>query len=109
MEVLAATLRTYRREVGSHFLLADIADATEEFTGAELAALVPEAMFAAYADGQREPTTDDLIAAAAGVVPLAKSMPDKIARLRAWSKRARLATTPATARTAASGRALDLG
>jgi hypothetical protein len=108
LEVLAATLRSYGREVGSKFLLSDVADVTEEFTGAELAALVPEAMFAAFADGGREPTTDDLIAAARGVIPLAKSMPDKIARLRTWSKRARPATTPATGRTATSGRALDL-
>ena len=31
--------------------------------GAEIAAIVPEAMFAAFADGGREITTEDLIAA----------------------------------------------
>jgi SpoVK/Ycf46/Vps4 family AAA+-type ATPase len=106
-QVLCATLKTHGRNP-KDFDCGAVAEQCEEFTGAELAALVPEAMFAAFADAGREPTTDDLITAARGVVPLAKSMPDKIARLRTWSKRARPATTPATGRTATSGRALDL-
>jgi len=44
----------------------------EQFTGAEIAAIVPEAMFVAFADGGREITTEDLIAATKTVVPLVK-------------------------------------
>jgi len=47
-----------------------------------------------FADGGREITAPDLIAAAATVVPLAKTAAEKIAKLRAWAAgRARSATT----------------
>ena len=42
-----------------------VAKACDGFTGSEIAALVPDALFTAFADGVREITTDDLIAAAA--------------------------------------------
>jgi hypothetical protein len=87
-----------------------IAGATELFTGAEIAALVPDAMFTAFNDGAREVTTDDLLRAAKDVVPLAKSAAEKITRLREfWLGRARPATST-TAEPAAKGKArvLDL-
>jgi hypothetical protein len=62
-----------------------VALATEEYTGAEIAALVPEALYTAFADGAREITTTDLIAAARNVVPLTKTANAKIERLRAWA------------------------
>src|SRR5262249_49149456 len=66
----------------------------EQFTGAEIAAIVPEAMFAAFADGGREITTEDLIAATKTVVPLVKTMGDKLVRLREFGEtRARPAST----------------
>jgi hypothetical protein len=75
--------------------LGALADVTEGFTGAELASLVPEAMFVAFADGARELNTDDLIAAARTVVPLSKTAKDKITAMRNWAaEKARPATTP---------------
>jgi len=68
------------------------------FTGAEVSAIVPDAMFAAFADNAREMTTQDLLNAAATVVPLAKTANEKIARLRQWATgRARPATAVETA------------
>ena len=65
-----------------------------QFNGAEIAAIVPEAMFAAFADGGREITTEDLIAATKTVVPLVKTMGDKLVRLREFGEtRARPAST----------------
>jgi hypothetical protein len=91
--VLNATLKTHgRNRLGIEW--DKLAYATELFTGAELAALVPDAMFAAFNDGAREVTTDDLLLAAKNVVPLAKTASEKIESLRKyWSGRARPATT----------------
>jgi hypothetical protein len=72
-----------------------IVKATADFTGAEITALIPEAMFAAFADGEREITTQDILAATQNVVPLSKTMSDRIDSLRKWADgRARPATTP---------------
>lgn len=49
--------------------LTAIASATEDFSGAEIAALVPEAMFAAFAENAREITTSDILVAAKSVKP----------------------------------------
>src|SRR5262250_557074 len=65
-----------------------------QFNGAEIAAIVPEAMFAAFADGGQEITTEDLIEATKTVVPLVKTMGDKLVRLREFGEtRARPAST----------------
>ena len=105
-----ATLQNFKRKPNSVDLGA-LADLTEGFTGAELASLVPEAMFAAFAENARELTTDDLIAAARTVVPLSRTAKDKIASMRAWAaEKARPATTPLTRDTAAvsTARVLDM-
>lgn len=92
MAILAAALRSFGREVPPDVLQA-VAEACPEFTGSELAALVPDALFAAFNDGKRALTADDLLKAAATVVPLSKTASDKIANLRAWAKtRARSAS-----------------
>lgn len=66
--------------------LAAVAQATPDFVGAELAALVPEALYSAFADGRRPIRTDDLLTAARYVVPLAKTASEKIENLRAWAR-----------------------
>ena len=106
-EIAAVTLRQYGREPETVDLAA-VAKATEGFTGSEIAAIVPDALFAAFNDGERALTTADLLTAAGTVVPLAKTAADKIDDLRAWAKgRARPASTPVeTAK--GTGRALDL-
>lgn len=106
-----AALRSYGR-TDADVDLAAISDATDLFTGAELAALVPDAMFVAFNDGAREVTTEDLLTAAKSVVPLARSASEKITRLRDfWSGCARPATSadaPAPVRKGARARVLDL-
>jgi SpoVK/Ycf46/Vps4 family AAA+-type ATPase len=105
-EIAAAALRQYGRDPDAIDLGA-VADASNGFTGAEIAAAVPDALFAAFADEQREITTADVLAAVATVVPLSKTSADKIEDLRAWAKgRARNAGETETAGTAS--RAIDL-
>ena len=92
--VLAATLRKHGRdkiEVDA----VKVAAACDGFTGSEIAEIVPDAMFAAFADGKREITSNDLLDAAATVVPLSKTAAEKIKVLRDWAKgRARPASLP---------------
>lgn len=88
------------------------------YTGAEIAAIVPDAMFTAFADGEREITTADLIDAASTVVPLAKTAKEKIERLRKWGRESAKSATvginslnmaaPAKAAARPDGRVLDL-
>jgi len=91
-EVMKASLRTHGRDKVK-IDLAAVALATEGFTGSEIAAIVPDALFAAFADDGREITTKDLIDAAAKVVPLSKTAEEKITAMRKWANgRARFAT-----------------
>lgn len=109
--IVAAALNAHGRDCEGVDIAA-VADATDTFTGAEIAALVPDALFEAFADNARQVNTDDLLRAAKTVVPLAKTADAKIKALREfWSGRARPATKgdvklQATINTGA--RALDL-
>ena len=91
----------------------DLEEVTKEcplFTGSEIAAIVPDALFAAFAENAREITTADLVAAAKAVTPLSKTAEAKIKALREWATgRARSATrSAADAKTEKAVRALDL-
>jgi MoxR-like ATPase len=83
--ILEATLRSHGRDPADISDPDRVAAAAAEFTGSEIAALVPDALFAAFADGQRAIGIDDLLAAAATVTPLAKTAAEKIGRLREWA------------------------
>jgi SpoVK/Ycf46/Vps4 family AAA+-type ATPase len=107
--ILQAALREHGRNA-TEIDVDRVAAATLDFTGAELAAMVPEAMFTAFADSERPITTEDLLAAAGTTVPLAKTSAEKITALRQWAAgRARPASTPES-RVSANGstRTLDL-
>ena len=108
--MLDAALRTYKR--GDISLdRKRVAAACANFTGSEIAAIVPDALFAAFADGAREVTAADLLAAANTVVPLATTAKEKITKLREWAAtRARPATSQVDAKStgAPRGRALDI-
>jgi hypothetical protein len=107
-DILAASLAQHNRAADSVDVAA-IAAITAGFTGAELAAIVPDALFTAFADGERPITTADLVAAASTVVPLSKTAAEKINTLRNWATgRARLASTPETDAPTKAGRSLDL-
>jgi len=68
--------------VQQRFDLAAVVQATESFVGAELEAIVNDALFPAFMDGQREIETFDLLRAADEIVPLARSRREHIERLR---------------------------
>jgi SpoVK/Ycf46/Vps4 family AAA+-type ATPase len=83
--------------------------ACDGFTGSEIAALVPDALFTAFNDGGREIETRDLVAAAGTVVPLSKTAEKKISEMREWAKgRARPATKPDAIKAQRRVRALDI-
>ena len=100
-EVLAASLKQYNR-TAEGLDVAAIVKASTGFTGSEITALVPDALFAAFADSERAIKTDDLVDAAGATVPLGQTAAEKIAALREWAKsRARPATLQLDARSAA--------
>jgi SpoVK/Ycf46/Vps4 family AAA+-type ATPase len=112
--VIEAALRQHKRDPNKVKIDASaVADVTDKWTGAEIAQLVPEALFIAFSDGEREITTADLIAATNGVVPLSQTAKQKITALRAWgADNARRASAvdeaPQTAAPAATGRVVEL-
>ena len=108
--VLASALRQHKRDpLKVDVDLATLARKTEGYTGSEIAALVPDALFTAFADGAREITTADLIKATDGLVPLSQTAAEKIKALRAWKKgRARDASIqPVEDTSASSERIID--
>jgi hypothetical protein len=109
VSVIRAALREHGRDVDS-IDAAAVAAATEGFTGAELSALVPDAMFAAFSDEARPIQTSDLVHAARMTVPLSKTASEKITALRQWAAgRARPASSRAEPEARVSDRrALDI-
>lgn len=107
-EILQTAL-VYHKRPKADISFDAIAKITEGFTGSEIAAIVPEALFTAFADGEREIATNDLIEAAKKVVPLSKTAAEKIAKLREWAtNRARPASLPEAKTEERTVRALDL-
>ena len=93
VEILKIAIRASGRvpEAIDH---AKVADACAGFVGSEVAAIVPDAMFEAFADGSREITTRDLVSAANRITPLSKTASATMEKMRDWSKgRARKAST----------------
>lgn len=106
-EVLKATLRQYDRGEAAVDVAA-VVEKTRGWTGAEISALVPEAMFAGFADGARQLSTDDLLAAARNVVPLSQTAADKIGKLREWAKGRTRPASAAEKTASGTSRTLDL-
>jgi hypothetical protein len=82
--VLSAALRANGR-TEHHVDTAAVGNVCVGMTGAEIAAIVPDAMFIAFNDGGREVTTVDLMIVAKDVVPLSKTAAEKITALRKWA------------------------
>lgn len=84
-----------------------IAKATEGYTGAEIEACVVGALFRAFADKRRPPTTQDVVEAARQVVPLSTMAKEQIASVRRWAKQnARNAGAAAEANEESGGRVI---
>lgn len=93
VEILKVMIKKFPH-CGKVTSLAVIATACEGFTGAEIEQLFSEALYVAFADGAREVNGKDLINAAKKLVPLSKTMGEKLKTLRDWARgRARLATS----------------
>ena len=107
-DILMTALRQFKQDPET-ILIDAVAGETGAFTGAELAALIPDAMFAAFADQSRGLTTADLLDAAKNVVPLSSTAADKLSALRTWAKgRARPASRPDAADAATPARTIDI-
>lgn len=84
--ILGATLREFGRQERADIDAARIAEVTDGFTGSEIAALVPMAMFRAFDDDARPISTADLITAAKGTVPLSRTAAEQITEVRQWAQ-----------------------
>lgn len=93
-EIVRASVRKVARDPDTIDVDA-VTRLTDGWTGAEIAELVPDVLFAAFADGRRGIRTEDFADAAAHVVPLAKTAAERLTALREWAVgRARPASTP---------------
>jgi len=70
------------------FDITALAQNTENFSGSEIEEAVISGMFIAWNDGKREVTTEDIIAGAKAITPMAVGMAGKIESLRSWAKNA---------------------
>lgn len=105
--ILKATLKLYKREAVAVDHRA-IAEACVNFTGSEIAALVPDALFAGFNAGAREITTADIINAARKTIPLARTAAARIEAIRKWGKENAAPASITTQETGAAVRALDI-
>jgi SpoVK/Ycf46/Vps4 family AAA+-type ATPase len=91
--VLATAIRRARRDPNT-FDLGAVADASADFSGAELAELVTSGLYSAY-ENKHDLTTADMIDAAKDTVPMAVASAEKIESLRGWAaNRVRRANDP---------------
>ncbi|SHG88190.1 AAA family ATPase [Bradyrhizobium erythrophlei] len=117
--VLRAALKAHGRSITDLDPngIADVIAATDQFTGSEIAAIVPDALFKAFADGARAITVDDLVRVATKVTPLSRSQAEKLSKLNDWVKEKGVRNASAEEKTvvampkraaAAGGRVLDI-
>jgi hypothetical protein len=106
-QIIGAALRAYGRKPLDS--VSDLIVCTEGFTGAEIAALVPEAMYRAFADGERDISESDMVVSANLTVPLSKTAAEKIAKVRQWAQgRARPASIAQTTTGTPGVRSIDI-
>ena len=92
-----------------NFDLGLLITASDGFTGAEIEAVIKDAMCAAFSEDGRELTTDDILSAIQSTQPVSKMMAEEIKAMRQWAAgRARLSSKPEAAPTA-TGRKLEIG
>jgi ATP-dependent 26S proteasome regulatory subunit len=74
-----------RNRTPSNYDIAAIANATDDFSGAELEELVVDALYEAYSSSERELKSEHLLRAAEDIKPLARSRAREITALREWA------------------------
>lgn len=112
-EILVTALRHYDRDpallADEPAVVSEIVAATEKFSGAEIDALIPDALYKAFAEGKRPLTAKDILIAAEETQPLAETAKEKIDFLRDWAeRRTRFASTPEAKTTTAARRRMEL-
>lgn len=84
-----------------------VARIANRHTGAEIEQAFVDALNAAFADGERAVTTEDVISAIGERIPLAETAKESVESLRAWARgKARMASEPEAADVGA-GRAIE--
>ncbi len=68
------------------FDLISLVEKSKEFTGAEIEQAIKDAMYIAFADSEREFTTDDILVSLQNTVPLSQMKKEQITELRNWAK-----------------------
>ena len=92
-QIAKVVIKKYKRDP-EKFDVAAIANATKDFTGSEIEACVVDAMVSAF-DVEKEVDTKDILEAATNLIPLAKTMSEKIEAIRKWGDgRAKQASIP---------------
>jgi SpoVK/Ycf46/Vps4 family AAA+-type ATPase len=106
-QILTASLVAHNRN--EKIKLDRVVAMTDGFSGAELAALVVDALYLAWGNKNKKITAKHLEDASVPVVPLSKMAAEKIGELRAWAKgRARPASKAETIAGPVGGPELDL-
>ena len=84
-EIFSIHLERRKRDPGA-FDVDALAATSEEMSGAEIEQGVVGGLYRAFADGERELTTDDVLVSLREIVPLAVTMREKISELRDWAR-----------------------
>ena len=83
-QIFAVHLAKKNRDPAA-FDLEKLADATPEYSGAEIEQAIVQALYDAF-DQDTELTTDGILSSLAELVPLSVTMREKIERMREWAK-----------------------
>lgn len=106
LEVFRIHLRKRGRD-SARFDLGALADASPQFSGAEIEEAINSALYDAFYS-KAELTTEHVLVALAQTVPLAKTMDEQINRLRSWAEgRARNASIPRDGQKQAEARRME--
>lgn len=79
LAVWSIQIAKVKRQPGS-FDLQKLAEKSEGYSGAEIEKLVSQSLYHAFADGRREPTTDDAVTLMGTFMPMSKTMAADIER-----------------------------
>lgn len=91
-EIFKIHIEKTNRDVQRYELL-ELVQKSEGFTGAEIEQAVKDAMYIAFADGERDYITEDIIQVLKETVPLSEMKKEHIKGLREWAEyRARMAS-----------------
>ena len=106
-EVFRIHLQKRGRDAG-RFDLNALADASPQFSGAEIEEAINSGLYDAFY-ARAELTTEHVLTALAQTVPLARTMDEQISRLRSWAEgRARNASIPRDGQKTATSRRMEL-